>query len=41
MKSNRGGGLLSILSLFRNELKKFNYIGALMLNYFHMALKLL
>ena len=39
---NKMRGLLSILSLFRNEFNKFNNTGALMLDsIYHMALRLL
>ena len=40
-KRDKMRGLLSILSLFRNELDKFNNTGAWMLDsIFHMTLKL-
>ena len=41
-KSDKMRGLSSILSLFRNELNKFNNIGAQMLDsIYHLTLKLL
>ena len=41
-KRDKMRGMSSILSLFRNEFNKFNYVGARMLDYiYHMALKLL
>ena len=41
-KMDKMRGLLSILSLFRNELYKFNNTGARMLDsIYHMALRLL
>ena len=41
-KSDKMGGLLSILLLFRNELNKFNNTGAQMVDIiYHMTFKLI
>ena len=41
VKSDKMRGLLSILSLFRNEFNKFNTTARMLDSYYHMTFKLL